>query len=67
MMPVSTLYDEYIDRPKLRIRLISIEQNKPIWVYSSSPLKRGRNIEVQRYVVRLQITNLVRAKKEWKT
>ena len=37
MIPVSTLYDEYIDLPKLT------EQKKPIWVYSSSPLKRGRN------------------------
>ena len=37
MVPVSTLYDEYIDRPKLA------EQKKPILVYSSSPLKRGRN------------------------
>ena len=31
MVPVSTLYDEYIDRPKLT------EQKKTIWVYSSSP------------------------------
>ena len=37
MIPVSTLYDEYIDRRKLT------EQKKPIWVYSSSPLKSGRN------------------------
>ena len=37
MITVSTLYDEYIDRPKLS------EQKKTIWVYSSSPLKRGRN------------------------
>ena len=36
MIPDSTLYDEYIDRPKLT------EQKKHIWVYSSSPLKRGR-------------------------
>ena len=40
MIPVSTLYDEYIDRRKLT------EQKKPIWVYSSSPLKRGRNKKV---------------------
>ena len=37
MIPVSTLYDYYIDRPKLS------EQEKLIWVYSSSHLKRGRN------------------------
>ena len=37
MIPVSTLNDEYIDRPNLT------EQKKPSWVYSSSPLKRGRN------------------------
>ena len=37
MIPLTTQYDEYIDRPKLT------EQKKPIWVYSSSPLKRGRN------------------------
>ena len=37
MIPVSTLYDEYIDRQELS------EQKKPIWVYSSSPLKMGRN------------------------
>ena len=39
MLPVSTLYDEYIDRRKLT------EQKKPIWVYSSSPLKRCRDNE----------------------
>ena len=38
MVPVSTLYDEYIYRPKL-----TEQKKKPIWVYSSSPLKRGRN------------------------
>ena len=37
MIPVSTLYDEYIDRPKMT------EQKKPIWVYSSSPPQEGRN------------------------
>ena len=31
MIPLTFLYDEYIDRPKLS------EQKKPIWVYSSSP------------------------------
>ena len=31
MMPVSTLYDELS------------EQKKPVWAYSSFPLKRGRN------------------------
>ena len=34
MIPVSTLYDEYIERRKFT------EQKKPSWVYSSSPLKR---------------------------
>ena len=42
MISVSTLYDDYIDRPKLS------EQKKPIWVYSSSPLKRGRNKNVRK-------------------
>ena len=37
MIPQTCLYDEYIDRPKLT------EQKKPIWVYSSSPHKYGRN------------------------
>ena len=37
MIPVLTLYDEYIDRPKLT------EQKKTVWVYSSFPLKKGRN------------------------
>ena len=37
MIPLTFLYDEYIDRPKLT------EQKKPIWVYSSSPHKWGRN------------------------
>ena len=31
MIPLTFLYDEYIDRPKLS------EQKKPVWVYSSSP------------------------------
>ena len=31
MMPLTILYDEYIDRLKLT------EQKKPIWVYGSSP------------------------------
>ena len=35
MIPVSTLYNEYIDRPKLT------EQKNPIWVYSSSPPQEG--------------------------
>ena len=42
MIPLTFLYDEYIDRPKLS------EQKKPIWVYISSPPpppphKWGRN------------------------
>ena len=37
MMPLTFLYDEYIDRPKLT------EQKKHIWVYSSFPHKLGRN------------------------
>ena len=36
MIPLTTLYDEYIDPSKL-------SEQKPLWVYSSSPLKRGRN------------------------
>ena len=35
MILVSTLYDEYVDRPKLT------DQKKPIWVYSSSPPQEG--------------------------
>ena len=38
MIPLTTLYDEYIDRLKL-----GEQKNKPICVYSSSPLKRGLN------------------------
>ena len=37
MIPVSTLYDEYIDRPKLT------EQKNPFEYIVPSPLKRGRN------------------------
>ena len=37
MIQPTTLYDDYIDRPKLS------EQKKPIWVYSSSLTKVGRN------------------------
>ena len=37
MIPLTVLDDDYIDRPKLS------EQKKPIWVYSSSPTKVGRN------------------------
>ena len=33
MISLTTLLDEYIGRSKLT------EQKKPIWVYSSSPLK----------------------------
>ena len=39
MIPLTILYDDYIDRQKLS------EQKKPIWVYSSSPTKVGRNNE----------------------
>ena len=39
MIPLTTHYDEYIDRPKL-------PDKKPIWVYSSYPLKRGRNNKI---------------------
>ena len=35
MIPIATLYYEYIDPPKLS------EQKKPIWVYSSSPPQEG--------------------------
>ena len=38
MIPLTTLYDEYIDRPTLT-------EQKTIWVYSSSPQKWGRKIE----------------------
>ena len=38
MIPVSTLYDEYIDRPKLT------EQKKPVeYIVPPPTLKRGRN------------------------
>ena len=37
MIPVSTLYDEYIDRRKLT------EQKNPFEYIVPSPLKRGRN------------------------
>ena len=38
MIPVSTLYDDYIDRPKLT------EQKKPFeYIVPPPPLKRGRN------------------------
>ena len=37
MIPTTFLYDENIDRPKLT------EQKKPIWVYSFSHHKWGRN------------------------
>ena len=42
MIPVSILYDEYIDRRKLT-------EKKPIWVYSSSPLKRVGTIRLFLY------------------
>ena len=45
MIPLTTLYDDYIDRPKLS------EQKKPSWVYSSSPTKVGRiNNEVKMFM-----------------
>ena len=37
MIPLSILYDECIDRPKLT------EEKKNSWAYSSSPAKVGRN------------------------
>ena len=37
MIPVSTLYDEYIDRPKLT------EQKNPFEYIVPPPLNRGRN------------------------
>ena len=52
MIPLTTLYDEYIDRSKLT------EQKKTQFVYSSPPpLKRGRNnyfIRSHRYLETLQ-------------
>ena len=42
MIPLTFLYDEYIDRPKLS------EQKKPIWVYSS-PHKWGRNNKMSNF------------------
>ena len=38
MIPLTFLYDEYIDRPKF-----TEQKKKPIWVYSSFPHKGGRN------------------------
>ena len=38
MIPVSTLYDEYIDRPKL-----NEQQKDPFEYIVPPPLKRGRN------------------------
>ena len=38
MIPLTFLYDEYIDRPKF-----TEQKKKPIWVYSSFPHKWGRN------------------------
>ena len=40
MMPVSTLYDEYIDRPKLS------KQKTHLSMQSPPPLKRGRNKKI---------------------
>ena len=39
MIPLTFLYDEYIDRPKFTEQ----KKKKPIWVYSSFPHKWGRN------------------------
>ena len=40
MMPLTFLFDEYIDRPKLT------EQKKPIWEYSSFPPQVGLEQQV---------------------
>ena len=42
MIPVSTLYDEYIERRKFTEQ----KKKKPSWVYSSSPLKRVGTIKL---------------------
>ena len=41
MIPLTFLYDEYIDRPNLT------EQKKPIWVYSSFPHLWGKELYTQ--------------------
>ena len=41
MIPLTFLYDEYIDRPKF-----TEQKKKPIWVYSSFPHKWGRNNKI---------------------
>ena len=45
MIPLTFLYDEYIDWPQLT------EQKKPIWVYSSSPHKwvGTKNVLIELY------------------
>ena len=45
MIPVSTLYDEYIERRKFT------EQKKPSRVYSSSPLKRVGTMKANSAIV----------------
>ena len=41
MVPLTFLYDEYIDRPKMS------EQKNPIWVYSSYPPQVGSEQKVK--------------------
>ena len=48
MIPLTTLYDEYIDRPKLT------EQKKPLeYIVPPSPLKWGRNNKRNDNVLRM--------------
>ena len=51
MIPVSTLYDEYIDRPKL-----TEPKKKPFEYIVPPPLKRGRNNEKNSSSLRKQST-----------
>ena len=52
MIPLTILYDEYIDRPKLT------EQKKPCWVYSSSlPTKVGVGTTISKKSIFLKTVN----------
>ena len=54
MIPLTTLYDYYIDRPKL-------SEKKPIWVYPP-PLKSGgnKNFQYTKVAVELSKFNFLR-------
>ena len=51
MIPVSTHYDEYIDRPKFS------EQKKRIWVYSSSPTPQEGSEQPERSLWSAEFSN----------